>query len=273
MSDFDDEGLNKFLEAEEKDLKPIDLKQKVKETKQAREEKVASMAVPEALKGDILEEQKNLIHAGEYVDMKEKDPTLKRLHVGAGWEQKSFEDKALDIDLSVFLLDKKDQTRVDEDFVFYNNLTGCEGAVQHMSDNRSGAGEGDDEVIVIDLNGVPFDVAKLMFVITVYDENFDGMHFGMVRNIFLRLVNKDDNNELVRFVPEDKIVQGGNALYAAVLIREGPKWIFEALGKVNNGGLALVAKEYGIIVQELQSTAITGTDAEQRARMTKPDFG
>jgi hypothetical protein len=89
----------------------------------------------------------------------------------------------------------------------------------------------------------------------------------------VRLVNKDDGHEIVRFPLDDNTLgPDNNAVYAGVLIREGPKWIFEAIGKSNNGGLAMVAKTYGLIIRELQSTGITGTDAEQRKANEKKDF-
>ena len=128
---------------------------------------------PEGLKGIEGEDGRNFIKAGEYCDLQEKDPTLKRLLVGTGWDQKAMEEAPVDIDLCLFLLDKNDQTRMDGDFVFYNNPMACDNAVKHMGDNRSGAGDGDDEVAFLDLTGIPFDVAKVMLVLSVYDEELE----------------------------------------------------------------------------------------------------
>lgn len=219
----------------------------------------------------VQDDLRNLVKPGEYVDLLRKDPTLKRLTIGAGWDQRAVEEDDLDVDLSVFLLDKTGQTRVDEDFVFYNNTSGCDGAVRHMGDSRTGAGDGDDEDILLDLHGIPFDVLKIAIGLTIYDEDFKGRNFSQVRNAYVRFVNRDDGIELVRMELDEQILGESNAIYVGVLIREGPKWIFEALGKGSNTGLAVMARDFGLIIRELQSTALTGTDDEVRAK-AQQDF-
>lgn len=198
-----------------------------------------------------------LVEKGAYIDLLKKVPFLRSLHIGVGWDQKAIEAEPIDIDLSAFLLNKSDQTRDDGDFVFYNQLSACDGAIKHDGDQRTGAGQGDDETMFVDLNGIPYDVIRIMFVISIYDENLHGDHFGMVRNLYIRLVNKEDGIEMCRFPIEDDGSEGDTAILAAALVREGPRWYFEALGKgVGRGGLAAVAKGYGMIVKELQSSGL-----------------
>jgi tellurium resistance protein TerD len=223
--------------------------------KAARSAEIEQM--PAHLRQDAanIEKRKNSLKAGEYSDILAVDPTVRKIIVGAGWDQKAMDEVPVDVDISVFLLDKNEKTRIDEDFIFYNNMTGCDGAIQHMGDSRTGAGDGDDETIFIDLNAIPFDVAKLMFVFSIYDEEMKGFKFNRLRNMFIRVVNKEDSSEIVRFPLDDEMLQD-EVIFGAVLIREGPKWIFEALGKTMNGGLASVAKEYGLIIRELQSTGV-----------------
>lgn len=196
----------------------------------------------------------NFVNKGEYVDLIEKVPTLKRMLIGAGWSTRSFEGGGIDVDISLFLLNKYDKTREDEDFVFYNNDKACGGAVHHLGDSRSGAGDGDDENIFIDVNGIPFDIIKIVFVFSIYDPEMEGHHFGQVKNMFLRIVNKDDGHEVMRYQINDQDHRSGNALIVGTMIREGPKWIFEADAQISNGGLAKVATDYDIVVKELQST-------------------
>lgn len=191
--------------------------------------------------------QENLVRKGDYVDIRKKIPSLREICVGAGWDQKLFEEKALDVDLSCFLLNRDGQTRVDEDFVFYNNEKGCEGAVRHLGDSRTGAGDGDDEMMVIDLNGIPFDVFKIVFTLTIYDALEREQDFGQIRNLYLRFVNTEDNNEIFRFVLNEEEYPGVVGIKVGELVREGPKWFFSALGEPV-AGLAGVAKEHGIIV-------------------------
>lgn len=222
--------------------------------KQIRQE----MAMTEAQKGDY-DDSVNFINKGEYVDLLEKAPTLKSIMIGAGWDNKSFEEDMIDVDISLFMLDKTDMTREDGDFIFYNQDRAFDGAVYHMGDSRSGAGDGDDENIFIDLNGLPFDILKIIFVLSIYDPEIQGHHFGMVRNMYVRIQNKDDGAELFRYKLDPEDHKGGNAIIIGTLIREGPRWIYEADAQVQNGGLAKIATEYGIIIKELQST---GEDVE-----------
>lgn len=216
---------------------------------EARRRAARDHQVKQAFEGDI-----NYIHRGEYVDLIEKVPILKRITIGVGWQKRLVEGETLDVDISIFLLNKAGQTREDEDFVFYNNVKACDGAVHHMGDSRSGAGDGDDESVFIDLTGLPFDIMKIMLVFSLYDPEFKGHHFGMIRKMYLRIGNRDDNTEIVRYALDDEDKKGGNVIMAGALIREGPRWVFEAMADISNGGLAKIATDYGIIVKELQST-------------------
>jgi len=220
---------------------------------------------PAGLDHQERDQRRNQIKSGEYCDILDKDPTLKRILIATGWDQRALDADPVDVDLVAFLLNKNDQTRVDEDFVFYNNPVGCDNAIKHLGDSRTGAGDGDDEVIFVDLNGLPYDIVKIMLVLAIYDEELKGHHFGMVKNVFIRVLNKDDKHEIVRFPIPDDDMAGNDVVYAAVLIREGPKWIFEAHGKLGDIGLANVAKGYGMVIRELQSTGVTGTEEEQKA--------
>ncbi len=199
----------------------------------------------------------NYIEKGSYFDLTEKTPYLKKIAIGAGWKQRSYEGERLDLDLSLFLLNKDEKTREDGDFIFYNNDTGCDGAIKYAGDNKIGAGFGDDESISIDLNGVPFDVSQIMIIVSIYDSEGKGHHFGMMRSLYVRIVNKDDDEEMIRFKVPEESMKEGTAMYCATLMREGPKWVFEPKAKITDGGLAKIASEYDIIVKELQSTAQT----------------
>jgi tellurium resistance protein TerD len=274
MSDFDNEDdIFRKLQAEEDEVKPIDIGigkpmpsfpikggiPPFETSDMARAPEPASIIHSEEIPADIAAKMAHtefkLIQKGDYMDLLRKDPTLKRIRIGAGWEQRMLEEERVDIDLSAFALNIMEQTRVDEDFIFYNNDSGVEGGVKFLGDSRTGAGEGDDEAMTIDLNAIPFDVTKIMFVLSIYDEELKGHNFSMVRDVFLRVVNDDDQNEICRFIfkGEDDL-KGGNAIYVAMLLREGPKWYFEVKAEVINGGLAEIATKYGIIVREIQSS-------------------
>ena len=104
-----------------------------------------------------------------------------------------------DLDASVFVLGEDGKVRNNSDFVFFNNLTGGDGAVVHQGDNLTGQGEGDDEVIVVTLDKLPANVAKISFAATIYEADQRRQNFGMVQNAFIRVVNGDGGKEVARY--------------------------------------------------------------------------
>jgi tellurium resistance protein TerD len=196
-----------------------------------------------------VDEPQNKIKRGEEINLLRKDPTLKNITVGVGWDLKAFEEDPLDLDASIFLLNMQEQTRVDEDFIFYNNLQGCDGAVKHTGDSRTGAGDGDDEIMTIDLIGLPFDVTKICFVLSVYDNEKDDHDFSMVKNVYFRIVNQNTHHEIFRYELDEELT-GKEGLIIGDLERIGTDWIFRAIGETVEGGLNAIAENYGIIVAE-----------------------
>jgi tellurium resistance protein TerD len=194
-------------------------------------------------------EPQNKIKTGEEINLTLKDPTLNEILIGVGWDLKKFDAKPLDLDVSMFLLNAADKTRVDEDFVFYNNMIGCDGSVKHMGDSRTGAGDGDDEVMMINLNELPFDVSKVAFVLSIYDMDFNEHNFSMVKNVYFRIENKNTDHELFRYELDDELT-GDEGLMIGYLERVGAEWMFQAVGETVKGGLGKIADEYGIIVME-----------------------
>lgn len=198
----------------------------------------------------VTQEVKDQVFKGDYFNLTQREPALRQIMVCTGWEQRFFDREHIDIDLSCFLLDKTDQTRMDEDFIFYNNPTGCNGAIKLLEDSRGGAGEGDDERIFFDLNGVPFDIIRIVFSLTIYDQEMKGHKFGDVRDLYLRVVNYENDEELARFIIPDDMLAECNGSIAAIMVREGPQWFFEPRGEVVQGGLSPIAQKYGLIIAE-----------------------
>lgn len=195
------------------------------------------------------DEPKNRIKRGEEINLTLKDPTLREIMVGVGWDLKIFESDPLDLDVSIFLLDREEKTRVDEDFVFYNNLQASDGAVKHMGDSRTGAGDGDDEMMNINLHALPFDIMKVSFVLSIYPNETQEHDFSMVRNVYFRIVNKSNKHEMFRYELDGEL-SGGEGLIIAELERIGTDWIFRAIGETVDGGLGAIAQNYGILVAE-----------------------
>lgn len=192
----------------------------------------------------------NSIQKGGDVNLTARDPTLRNIMVAVGWDTNAFDSDVIDVDVSCFMLDKNGKTRMNEDFVFYNNLESGDGAVIFNGDNRTGAGDGDDESLSIDLNGVSFDIIKLMFVLSIYQGDEKEQKLSKVRNCYIRVVNRENSQEMLRYdLDSDLEDTTETAMLVASLNREGPKWHFEAIGEMVEGGLAKVATQYDIIVQ------------------------
>jgi|GEM_PF-33264 len=195
----------------------------------------------------------NRVSLGEEVNLTRMDPGLKRVMIGMGWDAKVFSDDTTpDLDVSLFLLNKDNLTREDQDFVFYNNMEACEGGVKHHGDNRTGAGDGDDENITVKLSDIPFDIVGMEIVLTIYQGLEKEQSFKDVENIFFRLVNADTQIELMR-LELDTVVGAEKAVGVKIgrFNRVGPNWFFEASATPVPKGLAECATEYGIVVAEM----------------------
>ncbi len=182
---------------------------------------------------------------GGNVSLTKTDPSMKKVLVGLGWDARSTDGQDFDLDASAFLLNASGKTRSTADFIFYNNLRSAEGSVQHTGDNRTGEGDGDDESLKINLDLVPADVNKIVFVVTIHDAIARGQNFGQVSGAFIRLVNEDSQREVTRYdLSEDASTE--TAMMFAELYRNGAEWKFRAVGQGYAGGLASVCAEYGI---------------------------
>jgi len=195
------------------------------------------------------DEPRNKLNKGDELNLTGKDPAINEIMAGIGWDLKGFDSDPPDLDASIFLLNAQNKTRQDDDFIFYNALTGCDGAVQHLGDSRTGAGEGDDEMIKITLNVLPFDVVKIVFVLSIYNLDLNDHNFSMVKNAYFRLVNESTQSELFRYELDDEL-QDNEGLIIGEMERIGAEWHFKAVGETIEGGLSKIADDYGIIVHE-----------------------
>lgn len=195
----------------------------------------------------------NKLRPGDEMNVTKKDPTIKTVTAGMGWAFRGFDAEAPDLDVCVFLLDKHGQTRVDEDFIFYNNRMGGDGSVRHLGDSRTGAGDGDDEQIELNLATLPFEIVKIVFVLSLYnlDVGLESQNFSMVRNVYFRLFNQETRHEIFRLeVDEHVIGMEGNGMIFGELDRIGSEWLFTAHVEPIKGGLAKIAADYGIMVMQ-----------------------
>lgn len=185
---------------------------------------------------------------GQRIDLTKNDPSLQNILIGLGWDVKNFDGgQDFDLDASVFLLDESGKCRSDLDFIFYNNLQSQDGSVTHLGDNRTGEGDGDDEQVTIKLSGVPQSVHRIAITVTIHDAEQRHQNFGQVSNAFVRLVNQDNDYEVLRFdLGEDFSIE--TAVVFCELYRHGADWKFNAVGSGYQGGLAALVRAYGLSV-------------------------
>lgn len=183
---------------------------------------------------------------GQKIDLTKTNPGLKNIVVGLGWDTNKYDGGYdFDLDASAFLLNKEGKAPNEQAFIFYNNPKDASGAIFHTGDNRTGAGEGDDEQIKIDLSKVPADIEKIAFTITIHQAVERNQNFGQVSNSYVRVLNADSNQELARFdLGEDFSIE--TAVVVAELYRHGSEWKFNAIGSGFQGGLAALANNYGL---------------------------
>lgn len=185
---------------------------------------------------------------GQKVDLTKNNPGLKNVVVGLGWDTNKYDGgNDFDLDSSVFLLGENGKVTTESDFVFYNNPKGGNGSIEHTGDNRTGAGDGDDEQVKVSLGTVPANIQRIAFTITIHDAETRNQNFGQVSNAYARIFNEETGEELIRYdLGEDFSIE--TALVAGELYRHNGEWKFSAIGSGYQGGLAALATDFGLQV-------------------------
>jgi tellurium resistance protein TerD len=184
---------------------------------------------------------------GGNVSLSKEAPGLRAVLVGLGWDVRTTTGTDFDLDASALILGANGKILSDQHFIFFNNLKSPDGSVEHTGDNLTGEGEGDDEVIKVNLAGVPGDVDRITITVSIYDAEARQQSFGQVRNAFVRVVNQDDNRELTRYdLSEDASTE--TAMIFGELYRSGSEWKFRAVGQGYSTGLRGIAQDFGVNV-------------------------
>lgn len=188
------------------------------------------------------------LQKGQKVDLTKGNPGLSKLIVGLGWDTNKYDGGAdFDLDASAFLLGDNGKVPSDSDFIFYSNLQHSSGAVVHTGDNLTGEGDGDDEVIKVDLSKVPASISKIDFTVTIYDAQSRGQNFGQVSNAYIHVVDETTGTELIRYdLGEDFSVE--TAVVVGEMYRNNGEWKFNAIGSGFSGGLAALCRNFGVNV-------------------------
>ena len=185
---------------------------------------------------------------GQKVSLTKDNPGLKNVVVGLGWDTNAFDTGCdFDLDASAFLIDETGKVTCQYDFVFYGNKNHPSGSVVHLGDNLTGAGDGDDEQIKIDLSLVPANIVRIAFSVTIYEAESRHQNFGQVSNSFIRIYDESNGQEILRYdLGEDFSIE--TASIFGELYKNGSEWKFNAIGSGYQGGLAAICNSYGVQV-------------------------
>ncbi|GGN69091.1 TerD family protein [Nocardia rhizosphaerihabitans] len=182
---------------------------------------------------------------GGNVSLTKAAPNLTAVAVGLGWDLRTTTGTDFDLDASAIGLGADKKVASSGHFVFFNNLKSPEGAIEHAGDNRTGEGEGDDEVINVDLAGTPATIDSIVFPVSIYDGANRSQSFGQVRNAYIRVVDRSNGEELARYdLSEDASTE--TAMVFGELYRNGAEWKFRAIGQGYASGLEGIARDFGV---------------------------
>jgi tellurium resistance protein TerD len=184
---------------------------------------------------------------GGNVSLSKSAPNLTSIAVGLGWDARSTSGADFDLDASALLVGSSGKVLSDAHFVFFNNLKSPEGSVEHTGDNLTGEGEGDDETINVELPGVPLEVQKIVFTVSIYEAEQRSQAFGQVSNAYIRVVDRATGTELARYdLSEDASTE--TAMIFGEVYRRDAEWKFRAVGQGYASGLRGIALDFGVNV-------------------------
>lgn len=182
---------------------------------------------------------------GGNVSLSKQTDNLTKVAVGLGWDVRTTTGADHDLDASALATGANLKVLSDQHFVFYNNLRSPEGTIEHTGDNLTGAGDGDDEVINVDLAATPPTITNIFFPVSIHDAQARGQSFGQIRNAYIRVVDATTGVELARYdLSEDASTE--TAMVFGELYRHNSEWKFRAIGQGYASGLAGIARDYGV---------------------------
>lgn len=185
---------------------------------------------------------------GQKVDLTKGNPGLTKLMIGLGWDTNKYDGGFdFDLDASAFLCGENGKVNSDADFIFYSNTKHSSGCVEHTGDNLTGSGDGDDEVIYVDLSLVPENISRISFTVTIYEADARHQNFGQVSNSYIRIVDQASGTELIHYdLGEDFSIE--TAIVVGELYRHAGEWKFNAIGSGFQGGLYALCQNFGVNV-------------------------
>ncbi|MEU4322845.1 TerD family protein [Nocardia fluminea] len=182
---------------------------------------------------------------GGNVSLSKQTDNLTKVAVGLGWDVRTTTGADHDLDASALATGANLKVLSDQHFIFYNNLRSPEGTIEHTGDNLTGEGDGDDEIINVDLAATPPAITNIFFPVSIHDAEARGQSFGQIRNAYIRVTDANTGVELARYdLSEDASTE--TAMVFGELYRHNNEWKFRAVGQGYASGLAGIARDYGV---------------------------
>ncbi len=182
---------------------------------------------------------------GSRINLEKEAPGLENIHLGLGWDTKKADGAEFDLDACVLMLGENDKAIGSGGFIFYNSKTSACGSVVHQGDNLTGEGEGDDEIITVELSKIPENVQKLLVAVTVHDAEERNQNFGLVENAFIRIADKANDNDIARYDLTEDYSSETSLVFAEIYRKDG-QWRAVAKGDGFKGGLTSFLSTYGL---------------------------
>ena len=187
------------------------------------------------------------LQKGGNVSLTKAAPSMTTVLLGLGWDARTTTGGDFDLDASALGVGAEGKIVSDQHFVFFNNKKSPEGAIEHGGDNLTGAGDGDDETILVNIPAMPPTIDKIVVAVSIYEADAKGLSFGQVRNAYIRVVDQGSGTELARYdLSEDAATE--TAMVFGELYRSGAEWKFRAVGQGYASGLAGIAQDFGVTV-------------------------
>ena len=178
---------------------------------------------------------------GSKINLKKESPSGKIFVVGLGWD--TGDSAQFDLDASAFIVGANGKLLSDEYFVFYNNPKSPDGSVIYSGDNRTGAGDGDDESLVIDTSKINPEAQQIVFSCSINEAEKRGQNFSQVSNAYIRIYDQETSTEIATFFLAEA-ASNETAFILGRLVNSTEGWVFEAYPMGYPGGLESLVEIY-----------------------------
>jgi tellurium resistance protein TerD len=185
------------------------------------------------------------LEKGGRINLSKEAPGMTKIRVGLGWDVRVTDGTAFDLDASIIMVNAQGKAPNEGAFVFYNNKKSACGSVEHMGDNKTGEGTGDDEVISVTLSTLPAEIERLVVAVTIHEAESRNQNFGQIDNAYIRITNADTNEEIARYDLTEDYSTATSLIFGEVYKKDA-QWRFSAKGDGFAGGLGKLLETFGL---------------------------